>query len=87
MVIENMRHLETLDALAREVQDLIVKYNSRCSGITAKNELCALRLEQNVAMTELLAKQKRALEFMLDGMVQPQMQFGEAIIDGKAAIA
>lgn len=75
--------METLDALARELQSQLIEYNHQASGITDKETLAKLRLEQNANMVELLRKQRRALEFMLGMEVTPEVQFAEAIIEGK----
>jgi hypothetical protein len=76
----DMMHLAVLDAHMRELQGLLIEYNARANGVTDKAELCALRLEQGAAITEMLRQQKRALDHMAGNPIEPEAQFGEAIV-------
>jgi hypothetical protein len=82
MTIEDMKHMEVLDAFGRELQAMLVDYNARANGKTDKAEVCELRLEQNAALLELLTQQRRAIEHMLGKPIDPQTHFGEAIVTG-----
>lgn len=81
-MIENMKHLQVLRDLNNEIQALLNEYNARESGITDKETLVALRLEQSEALTSLLAQQRRALKFMRGDEVQAEMHFGESVLTG-----
>lgn len=80
--MEDMRHLGVLDGLAREIQQNLVEFNARASGLTDKAELLELRLAQNEALAELLRKQRRALQFMAGQKIEPEVHFGEVILQG-----
>jgi hypothetical protein len=81
-MIVDMTHLGVLDALARELQDNLLHYNSRCSGIEDKRELLALRLQQNDDLTEILRKQRRHLRFMNGEKIEPETHVVEAVLTG-----
>ena len=81
-MIEDQRHLQILDDLARELQRLINQHNAKTNGKTDKQELCDLRLAQIEELMELLRQQRRAIEHMAGRPVTPEVQFGEAIVIG-----
>lgn len=82
MEVKDARHLEVVEGHSRELMDLITQFNARASGVTDKEELLAIRLEQNAAMVELLRGHRRALQFMAGLPVEPQVHTAEAVLVG-----
>jgi len=82
MVIEDMRHLEVLAGLAREIQSVINNYNALENGVTDKQKLVEMRIEQNIKLLDLLRQQRRALQFMAGEKIEPEMHFGEGVLIG-----
>jgi hypothetical protein len=78
----DMKHLAVLDAHARELQQLINEYNAEASGVTDKAALCDIRLEQIGKLTELLRMHKRTVDYLAGNPYQPEVQLGEAIVQG-----
>lgn len=85
-VIEDMTHLGVVDALARELQEVLNTYNAKSNGITDKATLLALRLEQNSVLAEVLRKQRRHLRFMNGEKIEPETHYAEAIITGRGGL-
>jgi hypothetical protein len=81
-MIEDMQHIQVLDALGKEIVSLAFDYNVRANGVTDKATLIALRVEQNEALCELLAKHRRALDFMAGKPVKPVAHTAEAVLIG-----
>jgi hypothetical protein len=78
----DMTHMAVLDAHMRELQRVLIEFNGQANGVTDKSKLCALRLEQGAAITEMLRQQKRAIDLMMGNPIEPETQFGEAIVQG-----
>jgi hypothetical protein len=76
----DMTHLAVLDAHARELQGMLIEFNGYANGVTDKAELCALRLRQIAVLREVLHRHKRALDHMAGNPIEPEAQFGEAIV-------
>lgn len=83
-MIEDAKHLQVLDGLAKEIENLVVHYNVRANGVTDKAALIELRLVQNEDLTTLLAEQLRVLKFMRGDPIEPKVHFAEAIINGSS---
>jgi hypothetical protein len=81
-MIRNMTHLEVLDCLARELQDVLIDYNRRASGQTDESFLVALRLEQNTVLAEVVRKQRRHLRLMNGEKIEPEIHYAEAVLIG-----
>jgi hypothetical protein len=81
-----MTHLAVFDSLAKEMQDNLVDYNRRANGQTDKTILCALRLEQIVALREILRKQERHIRYMNGEKIEPENHLVEAIILGTGGL-
>lgn len=81
-MIEDMTHLQILDALQREIFDLLANFNARASGQTDKGYLVELRLEQNQNIVELLRQQNRALRHMIGEAVPPEAHEANAVLLG-----
>lgn len=80
MVVDDNRHLEPLNAMAKELQDNVFKFNERANGVTDKVELATLRAEQNDALAEMIKRHRRSIDFMLGKQVPPETHFGDAVL-------
>jgi hypothetical protein len=76
----DMTHLAVIDAHTRELQGLLIEFNGHTNGVTDKAELCALRLRQIAVLRDVLHRHKRALDYMAGNPIEPEVQFGEAIV-------
>lgn len=81
-MIEDAKHLQVLDGLAKEIENLVVHYNSRANGVTDKAALIELRLTQNEDLTTLLSEHRRVLKFMRGDKIEPKVHFAEAVVNG-----
>lgn len=81
-MFEDMTHLEIFDAHAREVIELIRRYNADVSGVTDKVELIRIRTRHIQDLTGLLAQQSRVMRYMAGEPVEPQVHFAESILHG-----
>jgi len=84
-MIEDMTHVATIDAYVREIEETVAKFNRQANGIVEKMSLTELRLKMNEELTELLRQQSRALKHMRGEKVEPETQFGEAVLIGIGA--
>lgn len=80
--VTDMTHMAVFDEHMRELQQCINEFNARASGKTDRAELCEIRLEQINALTDVLHKHKRTLDFMAGKPYEPEMHFGEAVVTG-----
>lgn len=83
--VSDGQFLTLLAEIAREIEGNVVSYNGRSCGMLDKNELIALRLQQNEELIALLTKHRRAIEFMQGKRIEPQVHFGEAVLIGVGA--
>jgi hypothetical protein len=79
-MVEDQRYLAVLDHIAQELQSAIVEFNRKANGVTDRDTLISLRMEQNELLTALLKKHRRAMEFMQGKTVEPEMHFGEGVL-------
>ena len=72
-MIEDMRHLAVISALADELQEALTRYNRLSNGISDKDTLLRLRLEQNDLLAEIVRKQRRHLRYMNGEQIEPEI--------------
>jgi hypothetical protein len=82
MGIEDKQFLTAIDAIARELESILIECNRRSNGSADKDTLIALRLEQMDILEESVKKNRRVLNFLAGRPVEPQVQFAEAILVG-----
>ncbi len=80
--MEDMRHLEVLEAMTKELLDTITEFNRLRSGITDRARLLDIYFGQAEALETLLAKHNRTLCFMAGLPYDPQVHFAEAVLEG-----
>jgi hypothetical protein len=84
-MIEDMRHLQVIDDLQREIYVLLAHYNARCNGRTDKIELVDIRLAQHEALILKLQDQIRALNHLAGRPVEPVAHEATAVLIGVGA--
>ncbi len=82
MQVEDMRHLAIIADLDRELQELIISYNRRAEGVTARDEALSLRLEQNTHMLDVLTEHRRVLRYHLGLPYEPVAHEAVAVLEG-----
>src|SRR5262245_31913044 len=80
--VDKIDHVEMIHELISEIRRNLSDYDLRAVGIGSKAEMLELRLEQNQRLADLLHQHRRALNFMAGNKVEPEVQFGEAIVIG-----
>jgi len=76
---KDVRLRQLADAHTHEIERVIRDFNERSNGKTGK-EVMELHLERYVHLANLLNQQKRVLDSHLGNPVEPEMQFGEAVL-------
>jgi hypothetical protein len=79
-MVEDATYLAIFHEIAQELEANIIEYNKQTSGVTGKDQLIALRMEQQSILMELLKKHRRAMDHMQGKPVEPETHFGEAIL-------
>ncbi len=69
--------------MCRQLQDNLIAYNQRCSGVTDKDPLLALRIEQFVALRERVTEFERVLRFLRGEKVEPVAHEARAVLLGE----
>jgi len=85
MVIEDKQYLQLFDDIAKQLEAAVVEFNQRANGITDRDQLLALRREQNEVLAEAVARHRRAMDYLEGKPVKPQVQFAEAVLLGVGA--
>lgn len=80
--MDDMRYLEVLDEIDRELQQVVVDYNLRMLGVVGKKNLLKIRLEQNLVLAEIVKKHNRVLRFQMGEEIEPVAHAGEAVLLG-----
>ena len=86
-MVEDKRFLDIFWQMGMEIEAHLVNYNRRMSRITDRATLIAERTKYNDELLQLIHKHQRAIQFMEGKEVQPEMQFGEAVVVGMGSIA
>jgi hypothetical protein len=79
---DDMSYLETLNEISRELRQIVDEYDLMITGMVGKANLVGLRLEQNEALSTLVAKHNRVLRFHAGLPVQPVAHSAEAVLIG-----
>ncbi len=80
--MDDMKYLEVLDEIDRELQRVVSEFNLRMIGIVGKRNLLNLRMEQNAILADMVKKHNRILRFQLGEDVEPVAHAGEAVLLG-----
>lgn len=80
--MEDLKYLDTLADIERELQEIISIYNLRSLGLVGKATLVRLRLEQNMVLAEAVARHNRVLRYFAGEPVEPVAHSAEAILVG-----
>lgn len=87
MEIDDKQFLGLIDDQVRQIQANIVEYNSRANGMTDKEPLLNLRIEQYVALREMVVEHERILRFLRGEKVEPKAHEARAVLIGLGSAA
>lgn len=80
--MEDMKYLDTLADIDRELWEIVNSYNARLLGVVGRDNLVGLRMEQNEVLMQAIKKHRRTLMYLLGMPVEPVAHSVEAILVG-----
>jgi len=70
-----------IDKYGSEIQSLMIEFGSKCAGMDEK-QLLQLQRAHNKAMTDLLVRHKRELDYLAGEKIEPVVHHGEVVLTG-----
>ncbi len=80
--MDDMRYLDTLDDMDRELQQTIIDYNNRRIGMVGRANLLNAWIEENEVLAAIISKHRRVLKFLNGESVEPIAHSAEAVLIG-----
>jgi len=80
--MDDLRHMQLFDDIARELTFNIVDTNALCNGITDKEKLIEIRMRQNDILVELLRKHRRGMLYIQGKPYEPETHIVESVLIG-----
>lgn len=80
--MEDKRSIALLEEMRLELQNNVVLFNSRLSGLNDQKQIVDIRREQLDILEDMVIRHRRALDWMEGKPVKPMTHFGEGVLIG-----